>query len=166
MSQIGIWLDFALQQIAAESYLDRFLSAELTLDQVLQLGNNRLSGDFATAPFLDGQTRMTNQQAEEFGQQYQIVKHHANDSTGFSATLMREIGTNNFTLSFRSTEFESLSNGGDFERDGTLGADGDVTLQGFAFAQLASMEDYYQTTVKSLLPTDAVLNVTRLLAGR
>jgi Ca2+-binding RTX toxin-like protein len=165
MSQIGIWLDFALQQIAAESYLDRFLSAELTLDQVLQLGNNRLSGDFATAPFLDGQTRMTNQQAEEFGQQYQIVKHHANDSTGFSATLMREIGTNNFTLSFRSTEFESLSNGGDFERDGTLGADGDVTLQGFAFAQLASMEDYYQTTVKSLLPTDAVLNVTGYSLG-
>src|SRR5262245_41679559 len=106
MTQIRTWLDFALQQVAAESYLDRFLSGELRLDQVLQLGNNRLSGSPAMTPFLSGQSRMTNQQVEEFGQKYQVVDHHANDATGFSATLMREIGTNNFTLSFRSTEFE------------------------------------------------------------
>ena len=101
----------------------------------------------------------------EFSQRYQIVSHHANDSTGFSATLTQEIGTNNFTLSFRSTEYRARADGGDFERDGTFGADGDVTLQGFAFAQLASMEDYYQTTVKNLLPTGAVLKVTGYSLG-
>jgi Ca2+-binding RTX toxin-like protein len=151
MTEISTWFDFALQQMAAESYLDRLFSGELRLDQVLELGNNRVSGSLATVSSLSGQTRMTNQLLEEFDQRFQIVDHHANDSTGFSATLMREIGTNNFTLSFRSTEFESQSNGGDFERDGTLGADGDVTLQGFAFAQLAAMEDYYADLRQGIL---------------
>ena len=161
--EISAWLAFSLQQMAAESYLDGIadLDDKGLVSERLLLGNNR--------PLLDaeirGATRFTDTLVTRFLDSYKIVDHHANDSTGFSATLMQEIGTNNFTLSFRSTEFESQSNGGDFERDGTLGADGDVTLQGFAFAQLASMEDYYQTTVKSLLPMDAVLNVTGYSLG-
>ena len=78
---------------------------------------------------------------------------------------MQERGTNNYTLSFRSTEYQPQSKGGDFERDGIFGANGDVLLQGFAFGQLASMENYYQTTVKSLLPPGAMLNVTGYSLG-
>ena len=161
--EISAWLAFSLQQMAAESYLDGIadLDDKGLVSERLLLGNNR--------PLLDaelrGATRFTDTLVTQFLDSYKIVDHHANDSTGFSATLMQEIGTNKFTLSFRSTEFESQANGGDFERDGTLGSDGDVTLQGFAFAQLASMEGYYQTTVKSLLPTDAVLNVTGYSLG-
>ncbi len=162
-NEVTTWLNFALYQMAAESYLDGIANLEdrnLVRDRLL-IGNNRPLLD----PDLRGATRFTDPLSTRFLDAHRIVSHHANDSTGFSATLMQEIGTNNFTLSFRSTEFESQSNGGDFERDGTLGADGDVTLQGFAFAQLASMEEYYQTTVRSLLPPDAILNVTGYSLG-
>jgi hypothetical protein len=163
-SNIQTWLDYALQQMAAESYLDQFLSGPRTLVKVLTNGNNN-ENIISDENAFRGATRFTNLLADRFIAKYDIVSHHANDSTGFSATLMQERGTNNFTLSFRSTEYQAQSKGGDFERDGTFGADGDVTLQGFAFAQLASMEDYYQTTVKSLLPPGAVLNVTGYSLG-
>ena len=162
-NEITTWLEFSLQQMAAESYLDGIANLDdrnLVRDRLL-LGNNHPLLD----PDVRGATRFTDSLATRFLDAYRIVSHHANDSTGFSATLIQERGTNNFTLSFRSTEYQPQSKGGDFERDGTFGADGDVTLQGFAFAQLASMEDYYQTTVKSLLPTGAVLNVTGYSLG-
>lgn len=171
MTQIKTWLDFALQQMAAESYLDRFLSGELSLDQVLQLGNNRLAGKLATTSSLLGQTRMTNQQVTEFSQRYQVVSHHANDSTGFSATLMQERDqngnlTNNFTLSFRSTEYQPQTSGGDRARDG-FGADAEISLGGgFAVGQLLAMEDYYQSLKDSgLLPAEATLDVTGYSLG-
>ncbi|MDH5640926.1 MAG: hypothetical protein OEY28_06495, partial [Nitrospira sp.] len=73
---------------------------------------------------------------------------------------------NNFTLSFRSTESKVHDEGGDWERDGSSGADGEITLEGFAFGQLASMETYYQSLKNSgLLPADAVLNVTGYFLG-
>lgn len=37
MTLIRTWLDFAIQQMAAESYIHRFLSGELGLDRVLNL---------------------------------------------------------------------------------------------------------------------------------
>lgn len=116
-SQITTWLDFALQQIAAESYLDDpgGLQSQLTR------GNNRVGFDPSTGPLL-GVTRFTNVLAERFIAKYDIVSHHADDATGFSATLIRErdqnlLLTNNFTLSIRSTEFPNQAQGGDWERD-------------------------------------------------
>ena len=95
---------------------------------------------------------------------YDIVSHHANDSTGFSATLTQERGTNTFTLSFRSTEYKNQVDGGDWERDGlfaapfTFAADGEIGADGFAFGQLAAMENYYlQLTTSGVLPTGATL---------
>jgi len=141
MTQISTWLQFALQQMAAESYLDRILSGELQLEQALRLGNNRVSGALASDPILPGKTRMTDQQMIDFSARYDIVDHHANDATGFSATLMQERGTNNYTLSFRSTEYRDQSEGGDYERDGvfaaplTFAADGEIGAHGFAFGR-------------------------------
>ena len=164
-SQITTWIDFALQQMAAESYLDDpgVLATQLTR------GNNRFGFDSPTGPLL-GATRFTSSLADRFIAKYDIVNHHANDSTGFSATLMQERGTNNFTLSFRSSEYKDQVDGGDYERDGAnglflTGADGEIVTKGFAFGQLAAMEDYYQSTVKNLLPPGAVLNVTGYSLG-
>ena len=149
------WLKFALQQIAAESYLDLFISGQRSLVDVLQLGINRPT--FTEVNY----TRMTLTQASAFDNKYAIVDHHANDATGFSATLIQERGTNDFTLSFRSTEYRNQSEGGDWERDGQPGADGEIFFKGFAFGQLVSMERYYQKIkADGLLPPGATLTVT------
>jgi len=171
-SQIAAWLDFALQQMAAESYLDD----PGGLQTQLARGNNNFGFDPTTGPLL-GATRSTNVLADRFIAKYDIVDHHANDATGFSATLMRERDqngqlTNNFTLSFRSTEYRDQSEGGDYERDGvfaaplTFAADGEIGADGFAFGQLAAMENYYlQLTTSGTLPQGAVLNVTGYSLG-
>jgi len=155
-SNVSTWLKFATQQIAAESYLD----GPGTLEEILAQGNNR-----ANFPILN-YTRLTQSQAQSFVQQYDIVNHHANDAIGFSATLTQERGTNNFTLSFRSTEYRNTSEGGDYERDGQPGADGEIFFKGFAFGQLVSMEKYYQKLkADGLLPSGAALTVTGYSLG-
>ncbi len=167
-TDIKTWLEFATQQMAAESYLDQFVVQGVPLQQVLIDGNN----DRRVIPLdqFTGKTQFTDLPAQQFTQQHQIIDHHANDATGFSATLMQERGTNKFTLSFRSTEYRNQSQGGDYERDGAnlpllTGADGEILTKGFAFGQLAAMEQYYHTTVKNLLPQGAVLNVTGYSLG-
>ena len=165
MTQIRTWLDFALQQMAAESYIHRYLSGELGLIQVLKMGSNNLPGDQSDAPVLPGKTRLTDQQIGAFSQRYQIVDHHANDATGFSATLLFDTQAQTYTLSFRSTEFLYHVDGGDRERDG-FGADLEIAREGFAFGQLAAMEDYYQSLkANGTLPAGAVLNVTGYSLG-
>src|SRR6185503_18554710 len=154
-NEITTWLEFTLQQMAAESYLDGITNLDdrnLVRDRLL-LGNNHPLLD----PDVRGATKFTDGLATRFLDNCRIVDHHANDATGFSATLMREQGTNNFTLSFRSTEYKNQVDGGDYERDGAnrlflTGADGEILTEGSAFGQLAAMEQYYQITVKNLLP--------------
>ena len=167
MTFIRTWLDFALQQIAAESYIHRAQSGELGLLQVLKMGSNNLHGDQSDTPVLPGNTRMTTLQAQEFTQRHQIIDHHANDATGFSATLMRDTQTGEYTLSFRSSEYQNQIQGGDWERDGVAAADGEIGRYGFALAQLVSMEKYYQELKADplKLPTGAVLNVTGYSLG-
>lgn len=157
---ISTWLGFAIQQMAAESYLNEFFSGQLRLDQVLKLGNNRFG--FPETSY----TRFTDQQVTQFVStsqapaRYVIVDHHANDESGFSATLLFDTQTQTYTLSFRSTEYQNQSTGGDYERDGS-GADADISFRGFAFGQLAAMEKYCSDLkASSTLPTGAVLNVT------
>ena len=174
-SNVTTWLQFAIQQMAAESYLNGFsFSSTNELIRRLKFGNNNetflgVDPNPDLSPILPGKTRFTQVQAQQFVQRYEIVDHHANDATGFAATLMRDATTGEYTLSFRSTEFRTQANGGDRERDGgfaaplTLAADGQLALQGFAFGQLAAMEAYYQsltTGPNAKLPSGAVLNVT------
>jgi len=139
--------------MAAEAYLHRALSGELPLNDVLQLGNNNFPGASPSDAELPGRTRFVNLSGasvalqvtgsvEAFVSRYQIVDHHANDASGFSATLLFDRDTNSYTLSFRSTEFKPAAEGGDKERD-VLQADTDIGLYGFAFGQLAAMEEYF-----------------------
>ncbi|MGH7147643.1 MAG: calcium-binding protein, partial [Nitrospiraceae bacterium] len=185
-SDISSWLQFAIQQMAAESYLDALVFNNTSeLIRRLEFGNNNATALGLTnpddSPDLLGKTRFVNLSgvpnanqitgsAQAFVSRYQIVDHHANDSTGFSATLLFDTQTNSYTLSFRSTEYKNQVDGGDYERDGAnglflTGADGEIVTKGFAFGQLAAMEQYYQTTVKNLLPAGAVLNVTGYSLG-
>jgi hypothetical protein len=147
-SEISVWLRFALQQMAAESYLDGidWSNAEQVKIQ-LRLGSNRLGFPESGATRFTG-TPTQGLQDQAFIDRYQIVDHHASDATGFSATLMRDRTSGEYTLSFRSTEYRNQSDGGDYERDGAntpffTGADGEILTKGFAFGQLAAMEAYF-----------------------
>ncbi len=160
-SNVSLWLRFALQQVAAESYLDDIdITSPTQVADALVRGNNRQN--FPEGGF----TRLVQTQADQFAQRYQIVDHHANDATGFSATLLKDTTTNTYTLSFRSLEYQDHAQGGDWERDGQGGAAGEIAGAGFALGQLVSMERYYQELKNSgALPAGAVLNVTGYSLG-
>jgi len=144
------WLNFALQQMAAESYLDQVLTGR-SLIEVLTNGNNNeniVPGDQFTGKtrFVDlsgvPNANQVTGSAQAFDARYDVIDHHANDATGFSATLLFDTQTQTHTLSFRSTEFLQQVDGGDRERDG-FGADFEISSDGFAFGQLAAMEEYF-----------------------
>lgn len=177
------WLDYALLQSAAETYLDQAdsFTNEVRIREILTTGNNHpdLIDLPANAAILPGKTRFTDVDAQWFTEHYEIVDHRANTSSGFSATLFRSKDTGEYTLSFRSTEFafgaiDHAANpnlpdrGGDWARDGAPGADGEVSNDGFALGQLSDMEAYYQSLKSGeqpLLPTGSILNVTGYSLG-
>jgi Ca2+-binding RTX toxin-like protein len=164
-SNIRLWLDFAIQQMAAESYLDQALSGQRSLTKVLINGSN--NEDFVSDDNFNNKTRFTDQLVQRFTLKYDIIDHHANDATGFSATLMKDRTTGEYILSFRSSEYQNQIQGGDWERDGVAGADGEIPRYGFALAQLVSMEKYYRELKADpmKLPAGAVLNVTGYSLG-
>ncbi|MEO8048301.1 MAG: hypothetical protein ABI684_13545, partial [Nitrospirota bacterium] len=111
VADIKTWLDFAIQQMAAEAYLDQFTVQGRELRLVLRDGNNDIrkvgEDQFAVQTrFVDLVGIPTASQitgsAQAFVSRYQIIDHHANDATGFSDTLMRDTQTGEYTLSFRS----------------------------------------------------------------
>ena len=152
-TNIQTWYNFVLQQMAAESYLDGWnnLTGAKQVEQLMYGSNNPT---FQSLPFdnpiLPGATRMTATQAYYFLQNYRIVNQLPNTASGFSATLMEKLdpatglGTGEYTISIRSTEFFDPTQGGDWARDGLPGADGEIGTSGFAFGQIASMESYYE----------------------
>ena len=169
---VETWLDFVLQQMAAESYLDR-IGPAFSIEQALNDGNNDTSKIQPDAQGnLPGYTRFTDQQIMYFNDNWEVVDHRSNDDerfanigvgngTGFSATLFRSKTTNEYTLSFRSTEFADEARGGDWQRDGLNGADGEIAKKGFAFGQIVAMEDYYAwLKSQNIVPPGATLNVT------
>ncbi len=171
---IQTWLGFTLQQMAAESYLDQVLTGR-SLIEVLTNGNN--NEDVIPVNQFTGATRFVDLanlsnaiqitgSAQAFESRYAIVHHHANDATGFSATLMRDTQTGQYTLSFRSLEYQNQAQGGDWERDGQGGAAGEVAGAGFALGQLVSMERYYEELKSSgKLPAGSTVNVTGYSLG-
>lgn len=87
-------------------------------------------------------------------------------NTGFSATLIRKNGSNEYTLSIRSTESRPWEDGGDAERDMAATDTCGVVMTGFALAQLDALEKYYQWLKdNNILPQGAILNVTGYSLG-
>jgi len=164
----------------------------------LRLGTNRLGypddagGSNTTLnQGYPGYTRMAGVQADEFMERFAIVHQWSDNptpngtrtgaalgpgilaNTGLSATLIRKKDdsgnlTNEYTLAVRSTEFRSWATGGDSERD-TVGADlNGIASVGFALAQQAALERYYEWLKQGpspLLPSGAVLNVAGYSLG-
>lgn len=151
------WLDFALQQIAAESYLENIdgNDGDRVVER-LKYGFNNPSHPYIQeylktegargedAPFLPGANRAPEPLAERFFNDYEVLDQFANNQFGFSATLLRHRSTGENTLSFKSLEYPNQNRGGDWERDGLPGAAGEIGFLGFAVGQLASMEEYYR----------------------
>ena len=145
-NQYGIWLDLALQQVAAESELHLINVADPNrLQEALRAGNGIY-------------TRLSSTESAAFVERYQVKEHLPNDSSGFSATLLFDCDTSAYTLAFRSTEFTN-----DPARD-VRGADAGIFFAGFAFAQLDSMEKFYEEKVKPIVGS-APLNVTGYSLG-
>ncbi|NJD07541.1 MAG: hypothetical protein FIA97_13745 [Methylococcaceae bacterium] len=140
-------LDFALLQSGAECYLDQVddFNNGPRIRQILRAGNNHpeQTDQSDIDPLLSGATRFTPVQAQWFTDNYRVVSHYPSDASGFSCTLFQNNSTYEYTLSFRSTEYQLKSSGGDWERDGIDGADGDISGYGFALGQLSSMETFY-----------------------
>ncbi|MBK9625017.1 MAG: hypothetical protein IPO38_10985 [Rhodocyclaceae bacterium] len=170
--QITKTYGFLLQQMAAESYFEKVdLTNDAKVTLALTTGNNRPE---YTQGIPKGYVRFTDVQAAEFVSKFQIVDQLSDDpnlstfrdNTGLSATLIRTIGTNEFTLAIRSTEFRNQSEGGDWSRDAIGGANRDISNVGFAFAQLDSLEGYFQWLKDSgKLPENAILSVTGYSLG-
>lgn len=178
------WFEFALVQMVAESYLDDVWATPSELrDNRLRFGSNNPAffsstvPDPALVPNLPGKTRLTDSQIAYFNQNYDIIDHRSNDDprfagqasngSGFSATLTRNRTTGEYTLSFRSLEYANPNQGGDWARDGGPGAAGSIANWGFAFAQIAAMEEYYQSLRAPGGPLEniAQINVTGYSLG-
>lgn len=152
---------FVLAQFAAESYLDGVVgSSPELLSRRLRLGSNSFAfvgdtNEVSRDVTLTGYTRLTDLQIGQFAARYDVVDHLPNTITGFSATLLWDKLDNRYVLSFRSTEYPNEDEGGDWRRDGLVGADGEIGHFGFAYAQIADMEAYYQQIVKPLITDPA-----------
>ena len=90
-------LDLTLLQSAAECYLDKTteLGGTDSLEDILTAGNNdpEKLNKSASDPLLPGATRLTNAQIKYFTDNFDIVTHYPNDSSGFSATLFPAVTT-------------------------------------------------------------------------
>ena len=118
---------FLLQQHAAEAYIDNavLLDENALRNALVTLGNNRFG-------YSDkGLTRLTEQQFTEFVARYDIIQQISDNptgggaetwrgiplNTGFSATLLRDRQTLQYTFAIRSVESKLTAEGGDQERD-------------------------------------------------
>lgn len=179
---INAHYQFVLQQHVAEVYLENGIYGEDAVARKLADDNNRASDPTGRL----GQTKPTKTQVNVFTTNYQVI-HQVSDNaglgdsrpnrqlypggsianTGFSATLIQKVGTNEFTLAIRPTESRSAGVvGGNRERDG-YGADGSIALSGgFALAQICAMKSYYAWLKNSeQIPAGANLNVTGYSLG-
>src|SRR5690242_18962895 len=79
---------------------------------------------------------------------------------------MQNNRTREYVLSFRSTEYQNEDRGGDWNRDGISGADGEIANYGFAVAQVADAEAWFrQLKANATLSDDAKYSVTGYSLG-
>jgi hypothetical protein len=102
--------------------LDRFAyTTEAGLIEALKFGNNRAS-------------KFPDKLSEQFAEQWKVVAHEANTSTGFSGTLFQNRQTGELVMSLRSTEFID-----DAVRDNEATNKFEIATHGWAFGQLDDM---------------------------
>lgn len=144
LTQLKKAYDSALEQMAAESFLEKGMLPNLIIER-LQIGNNPLSSA-PSAPILDGNLRMTLEQARSFEVRYTVLDVYQNDATGFSAVALRDTANpGRVVLAVRSTELVN-------DRTRDVSADLQVFTSGFAFDQILSAQDFLEQ-VRPLLQT-------------
>jgi Ca2+-binding RTX toxin-like protein len=149
--------DAALEQIAAESFLEKGMLPGLIVSR-LQIGNNP-PGSNPSAEILEGNLRMTLEQAQDFVDRYDIVDAYQNDATGFSAVALRDTANaNRVVIVVRSTEIKN-----DTTRD--VGTDTQIFTSGFAFDQILSAQDFLLRVQPQLLPGEKIDLVGYSLSG-
>lgn len=120
-------LKYADLQMAAEALLvndDGSLKSDLK--KALTEGNKHAS-------------KFTTPQADAFLSEWSVVAQRANTPSGFSGTLFKNIKTNEYVLSFRSTEFID-----DAARDNMATNTLEIKETGYAWGQLADMKAWYE----------------------
>ena len=130
------YLKYANLQMAAEAFLvniDRTVKADIP--KALTEGNNHAF-------------KFTSTQATDFDALWVVVDQRANTTTGFSGTLFKARETvaslgilkDELVLSMRSTEFID-----DAVRDSAATGSLEIKETGWAWGQIASMEDWYKS---------------------
>ena len=120
-------LKYADLQMAAEALLvndDGSLKSDLK--KALTEGNKHAS-------------KFTAPKADAFLAEWSVVAQRANTSSGFSGTLFKSNKTNEYVLSFRSTEFID-----DAARDNMATNTLEIKEIGYAWGQLADMKAWYE----------------------
>lgn len=148
-NKVNYYLQLSQLQIAAECFWDKWdpkdnpNTSDWTSSELASYTKENY-----TKILTDGNlhsSKLTDPQAEEFFKNYEVVAHKQNTATGFSGTLFKakrdiagtDIKENQFIMGFRSTEFVE-----DQIRD-SAGSNTTIKNTGFAWGQIADMEDWY-----------------------
>jgi hypothetical protein len=126
---IQTYLKYASVQMASEARLDLF--GNRTSEAALIFGNDRAS-------------KFTPTQAAEFSEDWEVVEHKSNTTTGFSGTLFKSKATGELVLSFRSTEFAD-----DAVRDNQATNVLEIKEEGWAFGQIDDMRTWVDSLYAS-----------------
>ena len=134
-NNLSTWLKYANLQMAAEAFL------------IDDQGRQLFSGPLLEAALIKGNkhaSKFTETQAKDFATRYKVIAHIPNTGSGFSGTLFQDQNTKEYTLSFRSTEFVE-----DVIAD-SVGTNEGISDNGWAFGQIADMEDWWKTLQTSV----------------
>ena len=163
-------LTFANLQIAAEA-LYGLLPAEagqpdtlMSNEQIADI-NKLLTAENPDEGFLTAGNNHTSKfspiQAEQFAQNWKVVQHIANTSSGFSGTLFENTETHELVISFRSTEFVE-----DQVRDSIATNTLEVAEKGWAFGQISDMEEWFASLKREgIVGKDQKISVTGYSLG-
>jgi hypothetical protein len=142
---IADYLKFANLQMAAEALYD----SDATLPGANLVPGKPYVGALTEVNLTTGNkhaSKFIGTEATKFAGLWEVVEHISNTTTGFSGTLLKAketradlgITVNELVLSFRSTEFID-----DAARDNEATNKLEIADKGWAFGQLADMEDWY-----------------------
>lgn len=162
-------LNNSIIQMMAESYWEEYfdgITDNSTEKQKKDLFSRQLQyGNTTIRDILPEKTTNTTKTSVELGnyaaENFEIVDYKNNDITGFACILVKNKNTGEYTLAFRSTEYNSSLDPLKID----VAADQDITDNGYSIGQIASMENYYQNVLKAKIPPESTLNISGYSLG-
>ncbi len=156
------YLKFANLQMAAESLYgydatepdSNLIPGAIRENWAINTDNNLTTGNRHASQFTKTQVELSGLTSD-----WVVVEHKSNTSTGFSGTLFKKESTNEYVMSFRSTEFLD-----DAARDNQATNAMEIKAFGWAFGQIDDMQDWYASLSERGL-IDGPLSVTGYSLG-